>query len=389
MNPFHFNLPTEIHFTDDHFNDLKTALEKVAPTRILLVYGMHSLKTSGLYDGIIQVFNDLKIPYDEVSEIPANPTLSKVYEAQALIQNNHHDFILAAGGGSVMDAAKAIAVSAFVSKEELWPIFKRERWFEKALPLGVFVTLSGTGSEVNGNSVINNDYENVKWSIGDPLLRPKFAIINPAFQLGLKSDAFIATTLDIIHHTLEQYFDITENTSTSDYLMTGLIKSVRDNLKDVLNDDFDLDTYKNLSWASTIGLSFILQQGKVGAWESHRISYPLTANYGIIHGYALSMVIPAFLTYTLSQKIPRFEERLAFLGQEVFDGEKGIDVIERIKALYRSAGAPVSWNDANLTPPPSEALIKMGETIMAYGDLGKMTELDAEKIADIYALIEA
>jgi len=389
MNPFHFNLPTEIHFTDDHFHDLKTALIKENPTRILLVYGMNSLKASGLYDGITAVLNDLYIPWDEVAHVPANPTLSKVHEAQALIHAKKHDFILAAGGGSVMDAAKAMAVSAYVSKDEVWAIYERKRWFEKALPLGVFVTLSGTGSEVNGNSVLNNDYENIKWSIGDPLLRPKFAIINPSFQLGLKSDAFIATTLDIIHHTLEQYFDVTEATSTSDYLMTGLIKSVRDNLEDVLKDTYTLDTYKNLAWASTIGLSFILQQGKLGAWESHRISYPLTANYGIIHGYALSMVIPAFLTYTLNQGLPRFEQRLAFLGREVFDGEKGLDVIKRIQALYHSAGAPITWSDANLKKPTRDDLIQMGETIMAYGELGKMTKLDAEKIADIYALIEA
>ena len=389
MNPFQFNLPTDIHFTDAHFSALKTALNKENPTRILLVYGMHSLKKSGLYEGIINVLRELNIPFDEVNNVPANPTLSKVHDAQAIIQKNKTDFILAAGGGSVMDAAKAMAVSAFVSKDEVWEIYARKRWFDKALPLGVFVTLSGTGSEVNGNSVINNDYDGVKWSIGDPLLRPKFAIINPAHQLGLKSDAFKATTLDIIHHTLEQFFDLTEGTSTSDYLMMGLIKSVRENLDHVLDDSYTLDTYKNLAWASTIGLSFMLQKGKEGAWESHRISYPLTADYGIIHGYALSMVIPAFLTYSFNHTHPRLNERLAFLGREVFDGETGMDVITRLKDLYKKAGAPVTYSDAGLKKPSRDAFVKMGQTIMDYGTLGKMQELDAEKIADIYALIEA
>lgn len=388
MNSFQFNLPTDIYFTDDPFDDLKTALKAVNPKRILLVYGASSLKRLGLYDQIVQVFKALHIPFDEVGNVPANPTLSKVHEAQAIIKDKGTDFILAAGGGSVMDAAKAMAVSKYVSKDDVWAIYERKRWFKEALPLGVLVTLSGTGSEVNGNSVLNNDDLNIKWSIGDPLLRPVFAVIDPAFQLGLKTDSFIATSLDIIHHTLEQFFDVTVSTSTSDFLMMGLIKSVRENLTDVVQDAFDLDTYKNLSWASTLGLSFILQLGKEGAWESHRISYPLTAEFGIIHGFALSMVIPAFLTYTYQQTIERFNERLAFLGQEVFSGETGLDVIQRLKDLYRSFNAPVSWKDAAIKKPSKKTLLKMGETIMAYGALGKMTELDAQSIADIYALIE-
>jgi alcohol dehydrogenase YqhD (iron-dependent ADH family) len=349
---------------------------------------MHSLKEKGIYQGILKVLETLKLPHFEVSEIPANPTLSKVHEAYDLIKKESIDFILAAGGGSVMDAAKAMAISKDLKKEEIWDAYERKTWFKTTIPLGVFVTLSGTGSEVNGNSVLNNDFTNVKWSIADPLLRPHFAIINPKYQEGLKSDAFMATSLDIIHHTFEQFFDDTKNTSTSDYLMMGLIKSVRQNLSDVLNDTYDLDTYKNLTWASTLGLSFLFQQGKKGAWESHRISYPLTARFGIIHGYALTMVIPAFLTYVYTFNIKAFNDRLDFVGEELFNGSKGLETIEKIKELYRFFKAPVSYQEAGILKPSKEIFKEMAQDILSFGDLGKFASLDEKALIQIYDLIE-
>jgi len=389
MDNFTFNLPTKIIYTDDAFKALEDALKEISPKKILLVYGMHSLKEKGIYQGIIKVLETLKLPHFEVSEIPANPTLSKVHEAYDLIKKESIDFILAAGGGSVMDAAKAMAISKDLKKEEIWDAYERKTWFKTTIPLGVFVTLSGTGSEVNGNSVLNNDFTNVKWSIADPLLRPNFAIINPKYQEGLKTDAFMATSLDIIHHTFEQFFDDTKNTSTSDYLMMGLIKSVRQNLSDVLNDTYDLDTYKNLTWASTLGLSFLFQQGKKGAWESHRISYPLTARFGIIHGYALTMVIPAFLTYVYSFNIKAFNDRLDFVGKELFNGSKGLQTIEKIKELYRFFKAPVSYQEAGILKPSKEVFNEMAQDILSFGDLGKFVSLDEKALIQIYDLIEA
>jgi alcohol dehydrogenase YqhD (iron-dependent ADH family) len=388
MDNFTFNLPTKIIYTDDEFKALEDALKAIAPKKLLLVYGMHSLKEKGIYQGILKVLETLKLPHFEVSEIPANPTLSKVHEAYDLIKKESIDFILAAGGGSVMDAAKAMAISKDLKKEEIWDAYERKTWFKTTIPLGVFVTLSGTGSEVNGNSVLNNDFTNVKWSIADPLLRPHFAIINPKYQEGLKSDAFMATSLDIIHHTFEQFFDDTKNTSTSDYLMMGLIKSVRQNLNDVLNDTYDLDTYKNLTWASTLGLSFLFQQGKKGAWESHRISYPLTARFGIIHGYALTMVIPAFLTYVYSFNIKAFNDRLDFVGEELFNGSKGLETIEKIKELYRFFKAPVSYQEAGILKPSKEVFKEMAQDILSFGDLGKFASLDEKALIQIYDLIE-
>ena len=389
MDGFKFNLPTDIHFTDDHLQALKEALGGIRFKKILLVYGEGSIKRLGLYDEITQLFNELKISYAELGGVPANPTLSKVIEARTIIVNQECDFILAVGGGSVMDAAKAIAVSAYVEEAEIWDIFERKRWFDKAIPLGVVVTLSGTGSEVNGNSVINNDVTGIKWSIGSPLLRPVFAVINPAFQNGLKTEAFKATTLDIIHHTLEQFIDDTKETSTSDYLMVGLIKSVQENFQKVLNNQATLETYKNLSWASTLGLSFLFQVGKKGAWESHRISYPITAKFKVIHGHALTMVIPAWLRYVYDEENEIFMKRLDFLGEHLFNGAKGLPVIQALKDYYAATGAPVSWSDAGLKKPNDQTLKDMAHDVMKHGELGKLKSLDESKLVDIYHLIGA
>ena len=389
MDAFKFNLPTDIHFTDDHIASLKESLTSQRFKKLILLYGEGSIKRLGLYDEIIDLFKGLNISYAEMGGIPANPTLSKVIEARTIILEESCDFILAVGGGSVMDAAKAIAVAAYVKEDEIWDIFERKRWFEKALPLGVVVTLSGTGSEVNGNAVINNDFTGIKWSIGSPLLRPVFAVINPAFQNGLNTPAYKATTLDIIHHTLEQFIDDTPDTSTSDYLMVGLIQSVQENFQKVLEDKATIDTYKNLSWASSLGLSFIFQVGKKGAWESHRISYPITAKFNVIHGYALTMVIPAWLKYVYDEENDVFKKRLDFLGEHLFNGAKGKDVIDALKDYYRDTGAPVSWSDAGLQKPNDQTLKEMAHDVMKHGELGKLKTLDESKLVEIYHLIGA
>ena len=388
MDAFQFNLPTTIDFTDRHIEALETALSASSFKRLLLVTGEGSIKRLGLYDEVIALLQKNQIAYSEISGVPANPTLSKVFEARTLIQQDGCDFILAVGGGSVMDAAKAMAVAAFVEDEaDIWPIFERKRWFDKALPLGVVVTLSGTGSEVNGNAVINNDFTGIKWSIGSPLLRPVFAVINPAFQNGLKTPSYQATTLDIIHHTLEQFLDDTLETSTQDYLMVGLIQSVMENFAAVLEGTSTLETYKNLSWASTLGLSFLFQQGKKGAWESHRISYPMTARYGVIHGYALTMVIPAWLSYVYETNNPVLNTRLDFLGQHLFNGAKGKDVISALKTYYQKTGAPVSWRDANLEIPDEATLYHMAHDVMQHGELGKLKTLNEGALVEIYKRI--
>ena len=389
MDAFNFNLPTHIHFSDHHIEALKEALAAYTDKKILFLYGEGSIKRLGLYEDVKTLLKSLNIDVEEFGGIPANPTLSKVLEARALIVKTQRDFILAVGGGSVMDAAKAMAVAALVPEEEVWDIFERKRWFDEALPLGVVVTLSGTGSEVNGNAVINNDFTGIKWSIGSPLLRPVFAVINPAFQNGLKTEAYQATTLDIIHHTLEQFIDDTEETSTADYLMVGLIKSVQENFQKVLEDHATLETYKNLSWASSLGLSFLFQQGKKGAWESHRISYPITAKFNVVHGYALTMVIPAWLSYVYDEENLVFMNRLDFLGQHLFNGARGQDVIKALKAYYQSTGAPVTWEEAGLSKPDENTLQAMAHDVMKHGDLGKLKILNEASLMDIYHRIGA
>ncbi len=384
MENFTYNLPTEIIFGDNQIQTLKAQLLKHQVKKVLLVYGKRSIKENGIYDHVIKTCESLSIEVYEESGVAPNPDIESIISGQKTAKDKNVDLILAAGGGSVLDAAKAIALAAYLKDaDSIWNVFMRKESFDKALPIGTILTLAATGSETNGNTVISNRALNDKRSVASPLLMPKFSIIDPSYTMSVSKHHTIAGSIDIIMHVFEQYFSITKRTETSDYMSFGIIKSVIENTKRILDGDNTYQNRANLSWASTIALSWILQQGKIGDWASHRLSYPITMDYGITHGLALAIIQPAWMEVMLKENPRVMERRLAALGKELFGVENPPNVISEIKRLFNDLGAHTTFKEAGVHLD-DRAAKKMAQQSVALGPVGNVVKIDESLAEEIF-----
>ena len=321
MESFTYSLPTRIYFGKDQIKKLSEALKPYQGQSVLLVYGKSSIQSIGIYDAIIKVMNALSINCIEEANVRPNPEMQSVLQGRKKCLEHDVKFILAAGGGSVIDAAKAIAFAVTMEEDSVWDVFLGQAKPTHALPLGTILTLAATGTETNGNTVITNDTLNQKRSCAYPFLIPTFSIIDPTYTMHVNKHYTYAGVTDIVMHVFEQYFSTTPRTETSDYLSIGLLKSVIENTKRLNRNEDDYDTRANISWAATIGLSWLLAQGKKGDWATHQLSYPYTQKYGVTHGYALTSIYPAYLKIILDEAPSIVAPRLKFLGRELYGVE--------------------------------------------------------------------
>lgn len=382
MENFEFRSPANVVFGKDQLEKLPDLLGKRKVKKILLVYGRESIKRLGIYDRIHTLCESIGVEVFEESGVRPNPDISSVYSGRRTVKENGIDFILAAGGGSVIDAAKAIAFSVYMEEADIWRTYLKEVTIGKALPLGTVLTLAATGTETNGNTVLSNDELNDKRGLASPHLIPEFSIIDPSYTFSVPRHHTFAGSIDIMMHIFEQYFSPTERTETADYMALGVMKSVIENTKRIKAGDDDYDTRANISWAATIAWNWILQKGKKGDWATHRISYPFTMRYGITHGYALSSLFPSWIETALKYNPEQTQFKLDRLASEVFGG-KGEDVPDALRTLFRSWDAPASIadNGIELTEEAAEA---MAAQTMELGPVGNLIKVDEAIAKEIY-----
>lgn len=384
MENFTYRLPTEIVFGHDQIQSLKALLLKHRVKKLLLVYGKKSVKENGIYDIVLDTCKSLAIAVYEESGVEPNPDIESVISGQTTLKANDIDFVLAAGGGSVLDAAKAMAFSYYLkTADAVWDVFMRQGGFDKALPIGTILTLAATGSETNGNTVISNRALNDKRSVASPLLVPQFSIIDPTYTLKVNKHHTIAGSIDIMMHVFEQYFSPTQHTETSDYMSFGVLKSVIENTRKILNGDDGYHVRANLSWASTIALSWILQQGKKGDWASHRLSYPITMDYDITHGYALAIIQPAWMEVALKANPEAMGPRLNALGDNVFNVKGADQTIQAIKTLFNEFGAPTTFKQAGVDLN-DQAASKMAAQTLKLGPIGSIFKIETKEAYTIF-----
>lgn len=377
MINFTYHNPTKIAFGQDQVEQLEVLLKPYKNQTILLVYGRKSLKENGIYDQILKAIKPLNITVIEESDVKPNPDLKSVLSGRKKCLDENVKFILAAGGGSVIDCAKAIAFSVSVSEDKVWDVFLRKEDASHAIELGVVLTLAATGSESNGNTVVTNELTKEKRAVAYPFIYPQFAIIDPSYTMHVDKHFVIAGGVDIIMHVFEQYFSNTVRTETSDYMSFGIIKSVIENINRYLNGEDSYETRANISWAATIGLNWILAQGKIGDWATHRLSYPITQFYRITHGYALTTIYPAWLKLALEENPETMNRRLTFLGKEVFNKDNAEDTILAIKDLFRSWDAPTNFIEANVYLD-DEGIESLASNAIALGPVGTVVKIDKE-----------
>ncbi len=381
MKDFTFLNPTKIIFGRDATDKLAEEM-KGRGQNVLLVYGGGSIKRTGLYDRVLRQLSDKHVV--ELSGVEPNPRLSSVHEGIRLCREHKVDFILAVGGGSAIDCAKAIAVGVPYSGE-VWDFFKGKAYPESALPIGDILTLSATGTEMNGNAVISNTetQEKIGFS-GVRLQYPAFSILDPVNTFTVPPTHTAYGTVDMISHVLETYFSYPDATPIQDGLSETIIKVAFENAFVALQKPDDYEARANLMWCSTMALNGTLQTGKEGDWGCHAIEHVLSAHYDIAHGAGLAIVHPPYMKYML-QFNPKKYARYAVnvLGVDPAgrsDYEIGLEGIEKTKVLFKQLGAPVALSEVGIGP---EKLDLMAEQMVAMRPLGNYHRIGKEELLGI------
>lgn len=307
LGNFKYSNPTILYFGKESILSLNEELPKYGKN-VLLIYGGSSIKKNGIYDEVIQLLhsNDKNV-YEDAGVMP-NPSLDKLYEGIKIARKNNVDFILAVGGGSVVDYAKAVSVSIHCEEDPWDKYFDR---FEdvscEIVPMGCILTMVGTGSEMNGGSVITN--AKTKEKIGHVFnenVFPKFAILNPVYTFTVPHYQMIAGFFDIMSHILEQYFSGNDD-NTSDYLAEGLMKSLIHSSKIAVKEPTNYEARSNIMWTSTWALNTLIHQGKPGDWMVHMMGQAIGAYTDATHGMTLAAVSIPYYRHILSDGLDKFK----------------------------------------------------------------------------------
>ncbi len=306
LGNFGYSNPTRLYFGDNSLKYLNRELKKFGP-RVLLAYGGGSIKKNGIYDEVLQI---LQMNDKEVIELPgvmSNPTVHKLYEGCELAREKKIDLILAVGGGSVCDFAKALSISVHC-EDDPWEKYyiRQERLGNEVIPVGCILTMAGTGSEMNGGSVITHPEQKLKIGhvFGDEVM-PKFSILNPAYTLTVPRYQMVSGIFDIMSHILEQYLS-GEDDNTTDYLAEGLMKSLIHSSRIAVKDPQDYEARSNIMWTATWALNTLLSRGKTTDWEVHMIGQAVSGVTDATHGMTLAAVSLPYYRFIMKDGLAKF-----------------------------------------------------------------------------------
>ncbi|MBB6622159.1 iron-containing alcohol dehydrogenase [Clostridium gasigenes] len=386
MINFNFENYTKLIFGKDKELTVGQEVKKFS-NKILMHYGGGSIKNSGLYEKIVTSLKEANVEFIELSGVKPNPRLSLVREGIKLVRENKIDFILAVGGGSVIDSAKAISLGANYDGD-VWDLFEKGKNFEgSCVPLGVVLTIPAAGSETSGGTVITNEDGGYKRSTGHRTMRPQFAIMNPELTYTLPDYQTACGACDMFAHILERYFTNVENVGLTDRLCEGAMKNIIENAKKVLENGNDYAARAEIMLSGTIAHNDSLSMGRIGDWASHDIEHELSGIYDIAHGAGLAIIFPAWMKYVYKHDINRFAQ----FANRVFDVEidlkdlegTALKGIEALKNFFKEIGLPVTLEDANIS---DDRLEEMAEKRTENGTVGNFVKLNKEDVINIYKL---
>lgn len=328
LGDFTYCNPTKLHFGQNALDALKEELKKYGQ-KVLLAYGGGSIKKNGIYDKVMKVLKECGKTVIEDGGVMPNPTLEKLCEGVKLARENDVDFILAVGGGSTCDYAKAVSVSVHCDEDPWDKYFLRyEDVSCKIIPVGCVLTMVGTGSEMNGGSVITNHAQKLKIGhvFGENVF-PKFAILNPEFTFSVPKYQMVSGIFDIMSHIMEQYFSGSDD-NTSDYIAEGLMRSlINSSLKAVQNPE-DYEARSNIMWTATWALNTLIAQGKTTDWEVHMIGQAVSAHTDATHGMTLAAVSPAYYRLIMPYAVDKFKRFALNVWQVSDKGKSDIQIAE-------------------------------------------------------------
>lgn len=388
MNDFTFQSRTKIVFgrgVENHVGqEVKEYLGQGG--RLLLHYGGGSVKQSGLYVRIVNSLKTEGIDFLELGGVKPNPRLILVEEGIKLCRAEGIKFILAVGGGSVIDSAKAIAIGV-PYEGKVWDFYERKARPQATLPVGVVLTIAAAGSEASNSSVITNEDGWLKRGLGAEITRPRFALMNPELTFTLPPHQTAAGVADIMAHIMERYFTQVTNVDLTDRLCEATLKTVIYNARIALEEPDNYDARAEIMWAGTIAHNDLLSTGREGDWASHEIEHELSGIYDVAHGAGLATVFPAWMKYVIKDNIDRFVQFAVRVWNVEYSFEwperTAWEGIERLIEFFRTIGLPVTLTELDV---PEDRLEEMAAKCTHSGPVGNFMKLNKKDVLEILRL---
>ena len=390
MNDFIYYAPTKVFFGKKAEENIGSALNNFGFKKVLLHYGGGSIKKSGLYDKVVGQLKSAGIDFIELGGVEANPKIGLIREGLELCKREGVDFILAVGGGSVIDSAKSMSIG-LANNTDPWEMIEKLQVPEKALPVGAVLTLAAAGSEMSNSHVVSNPEIKMKRGYNHDLLRPVVIFMNPENTFTVSRHQTGCGVVDIMTHTLERYFTPDTDADLMDRISEGLLVSVKNAGTAAIRTPNDYEARATLMWASSLSHNGLTGCGKNGPWAAHKMEHDISGLFdNVAHGAGLSVLFPAWSRFVCKHDVRKFSQiatRVWGVDMDFEHPEKtahaGIDAME---AYFRSLGMPTKMAEIGVTPDVFEKLADMTTSngtkqLASYVPLGKTEIMEIYKLA--------
>lgn len=383
MLNFQHHIPTIIYFGKGQVQALGEELKRRSK-KVLIVTGQGSVKKYGIFDDVIRQVKRAGIDFLELSGVKPNPRLKSVYQGIEICRKESVDLILAVGGGSVIDASKAIAAGVKYSGD-VWDFFVRDNSPQDALPVGVVLTLAATGSEMNGNAVISREDTRQKLCLSSSLIRPVFSILDPEYTYTVNRYHTAAGIADIVSHIFEQYFSHTPSAYVQDRIAESLLKVCIRFGPVACERPRDYDARANILWAGTLALNDLIGEGKAGDWAAHGIEHELSAIYDITHGAGLAIITPNWMRHVLGEetvnKIAEYGVNVWGIDKAKEEMEIANQAIDKTREFFDSLGLPARLDEVDISDEKFREIAR--RLIASHGQIGSFKQLSEKDIIQI------
>ncbi len=391
MVDFNYYAPTQVVFGKESEKQTGKLVKQYGGTKVLLHYGGKSAERSGLLDVVCASLEAEGIPYVKLGGVVPNPRLSKVYEGIELCRKENVDFILAVGGGSVIDSSKAIAWGV-PYEGDVWDLYLRKAVATTCLPVATVLTIPAAGSEMSEASVITNEEGNLKRDYCDDMIRCKFAIMNPERTFSLPAFQTACGITDIMMHTMERYFSKDDDMDVTDAVAESILRTVKETAPVVLANPTDYHARAQIMWAGSLAHNGLTGCGTSGDWGTHNIEHELSGMFDVAHGAGLAAVWGSWARYVLSENPSRFA-RFAVNVMGVKNDFKSVERtalagIEAMEAFYRSIGMPTSIHELIGREVTDEEIVRLADTCSNGGTttVGVLKVLKRSDMEEIYRM---
>lgn len=384
MNNFEFKNPTKIIFGKGEIEKLSTEIPKNA--KVLLLYGGGSIKKNGIYEQVITALNSFKVV--EFGGIPANPEYSVLIKALKLIKDENITYLLAVGGGSVIDGTKFLSSAALYDGDTPWDILSKNIRTEKGMPFGTVLTLPATGSEMNSGAVITRVETKEKLGMGGPGLFPQFSILDPQVIKSIPKRQLVNGLTDAFTHVLEQYMTYPAGAHLQDRFSESILQTLIEVAPQILKDPTNHTAASNFMWSCTMALNGLIQKGVPTDWAVHAIGHELTALFGIDHARTLAIIAPSHYTYnfdTKKEKLAQYAERVWQITEGTLE-DKAKAGINKTEDFFNNLGIATKLSEYTEDYNNTAQLISKRFTQRGWVALGEhksLTPNDVEKIVEM------